>query len=164
MRNTDQLVIGGPEQSTLTWCWVSQNSTAAHVKESHLSSTLETQKVWIKNRVELSLKCVRQRTIFWQSCFNQARIIFYRPSFKWEEGQWQPLDLVYKGKGTHWCKLQVRSDTHSAISPNHQVEKSKTSRAAPPHPLTALPTKHQTSSPNWTCPPMKQITVMPTAT
>ena len=49
--------IGGQEQSAHAWCWASRNSTAASAEESHKRITPNSQNVWIKNRVEASLKC-----------------------------------------------------------------------------------------------------------
>ena len=88
------------------------------------------------------------KAAFCKPYFTMARIIFYKPSFKWEEGQWQPADLVYKGTGTHWCNAASQVLLHSAISPDNPEEKSKTARASPPLLLSALPTQRQTSCHN----------------
>ena len=48
---------------------------------------------------------------------------------------------------THWCRLQVRSFYHKALG-----KRLGTTRVDPPWMLTTLPTKHQTSSHNWTHP------------
>ena len=64
--------------------------------------------------------------------FNEARIIFYRPTIKWEEGQWQPVDLVYKGTGTHWCKC-CNSDQTTTLKNHHPIQIKRARLLGPPY-------------------------------